>query len=105
MGNFFKKNETTMNSFLSSELFDEKTFYPAGERGNRRFTMLFAGGCAPRKGLHYALEAWLKSPARRDGQCGERGRTCARSCWSPALGEFSISVEPSANTIYHDSRT
>jgi glycosyltransferase involved in cell wall biosynthesis len=30
--------------------------------------MLFAGGCAPRKGLHYALEAWLKSPARKDGK-------------------------------------
>jgi glycosyltransferase involved in cell wall biosynthesis len=29
--------------------------------------MLFVGGCAPRKGLHYALEAWLQSPAHRNG--------------------------------------
>lgn len=31
-------------------------------------TVLFAAGCAPRKGLHYALEAWLASCA---SQCGE----------------------------------
>jgi glycosyltransferase involved in cell wall biosynthesis len=31
-------------------------------------TMLFVGGCAPRKGLHYALEAWLRSPAHVDGK-------------------------------------
>ena len=49
--------------------FDEKTFYPAaiGAGRSRTFTMLFAGGCAPRKGLHYALEAWLRSPAHRKG--------------------------------------
>jgi glycosyltransferase involved in cell wall biosynthesis len=29
--------------------------------------MLFVGGAAPRKGLHYALEAWMKSPAHRNG--------------------------------------
>jgi glycosyltransferase involved in cell wall biosynthesis len=27
--------------------------------------MLFVGFCAVRKGMHYALEAWLKSPAHR----------------------------------------
>jgi glycosyltransferase involved in cell wall biosynthesis len=30
-------------------------------------TVLFAGACTPRKGLHYALQAWLQSPASRDG--------------------------------------
>ena len=30
-------------------------------------TILFVGGCAPRKGVHYALEAWLQSPAHRNG--------------------------------------
>ena len=30
--------------------------------------MLFVGGCAPRKGLHYALEAWLRSPASNTGR-------------------------------------
>lgn len=35
--------------------------------GERPFTALFVGVCAVRKGLHYALEAWLKSPASRTG--------------------------------------
>ena len=30
--------------------------------------MLFVGVCAVRKGLHFALEAWLKSPASADGR-------------------------------------
>jgi D-inositol-3-phosphate glycosyltransferase len=49
--------------------FDEKIFHPGalGAGRNRTFTMLFAGGCAPRKGLHYALEAWLRSPAHYKG--------------------------------------
>ncbi|HEV2418187.1 MAG TPA: glycosyltransferase family 4 protein [Terriglobia bacterium] len=49
--------------------FDEKTYRPSGESRDpkRLFTVLFVGGCAPRKGVHYALEAWLKSPASRDG--------------------------------------
>ena len=32
----------------------------------RGLTMLFVGVCAVRKGVHYALEAWLQSPAHRD---------------------------------------
>jgi glycosyltransferase involved in cell wall biosynthesis len=49
--------------------FDENVYYCNGrpQDTKRGLTMLFAGGCAPRKGLHYALEAWLKSPAHRDG--------------------------------------
>jgi len=50
--------------------FDEKIFYPDPNRLNNTnagLTMLYVGGCAPRKGLHYALEAWLQSPAHRDG--------------------------------------
>jgi glycosyltransferase involved in cell wall biosynthesis len=31
-------------------------------------TVLFAAQCAPRKGLHYALEAWLKSSAADNGK-------------------------------------
>jgi glycosyltransferase involved in cell wall biosynthesis len=49
--------------------FDEKLYFPdicPKERRNG-FSMLHVGGCAPRKGLHYALEAWLQSPAHRDG--------------------------------------
>jgi glycosyltransferase involved in cell wall biosynthesis len=49
--------------------YDEKTYYPGDERRDpkRGLTMLFVGVCAVRKGLHYALEAWLKSPASKDG--------------------------------------
>jgi glycosyltransferase involved in cell wall biosynthesis len=49
--------------------FDEKTYYPSSERRDpkRGLTMLFVGVCAVRKGLHYALEAWLQSPACKDG--------------------------------------
>jgi hypothetical protein len=49
--------------------FDEKLFTPGQQNaGNGRgLTMLYAGGCAPRKGLHYALEAWLASPAHKNG--------------------------------------
>jgi len=49
--------------------FDEKVFYPDESRGEpgEGLTVLFVGGCAPRKGLHYALQAWLQSPAHRHG--------------------------------------
>jgi glycosyltransferase involved in cell wall biosynthesis len=49
--------------------FDEKKCYPGTkpQKGKPGLTMLFAGGCAPRKGLHYALEAWLRSPAHLKG--------------------------------------
>jgi glycosyltransferase involved in cell wall biosynthesis len=50
--------------------FDEKIYYPdPNPRNNDKsgLSMLYVGGCAPRKGLHYALEAWLQSPAHREG--------------------------------------
>jgi glycosyltransferase involved in cell wall biosynthesis len=49
--------------------FDEKVYHPSSERRDPQggLTMLFVGVCAVRKGLHYALEAWLQSPAHRDG--------------------------------------
>lgn len=49
--------------------FDEKGFHPSAEpRGNARgLTALFVGVCAVRKGVHYALEAWLNSPASQHG--------------------------------------
>jgi glycosyltransferase involved in cell wall biosynthesis len=49
--------------------FDEKIYYPNGRPRDSKcgLTALFVGGCAPRKGLHYALEAWLQSPAHHDG--------------------------------------
>lgn len=49
--------------------YDEKVYYPGNEprEPNRALTMLFVGVCAVRKGVHFALEAWLKSPASREG--------------------------------------
>jgi glycosyltransferase involved in cell wall biosynthesis len=49
--------------------FDETRFFPESElrMPQRGFTMLSVGVCAVRKGLHFALEAWLQSPASRDG--------------------------------------
>jgi glycosyltransferase involved in cell wall biosynthesis len=49
--------------------FDEKGLYPSTEPRDpqRGLTMLFVGVCAVRKGVHYALEAWLRSPASKSG--------------------------------------
>jgi len=49
--------------------YDEKVYYPSNEPqdSKRGLTMLFVGVCAVRKGVHYALEAWLQSPASKDG--------------------------------------
>jgi len=48
---------------------DNKVYHPSDQRRDpqRGLTMLFVGVCAVRKGVHYALEAWLKSPACQDG--------------------------------------
>ncbi|MFO1487504.1 MAG: glycosyltransferase family 4 protein [Verrucomicrobiota bacterium] len=50
--------------------FDEKFCHANGRSKEAKpgLTVLFAGGCAPRKGLHYALEAWLKSSAHKNGK-------------------------------------
>jgi len=49
--------------------FDEKVYYPdnTARSHKRGLTMLFVGVCAVRKGIHYALEAWLRSSASQDG--------------------------------------
>ncbi len=48
---------------------DETLFYPdSAPRDSRRgLIMIFVGVCAVRKGLHYALEAWVQSLASKDG--------------------------------------
>lgn len=48
--------------------FDGDRFYPQNEvRDRSTFSMLFAGQCAVRKGVHFAVESWLNSPAANDG--------------------------------------
>lgn len=50
--------------------FDEKSYFPDTQRhcNERGLTMLFVGVCAVRKGVHFALEAWLRSPAHHEGK-------------------------------------
>jgi glycosyltransferase involved in cell wall biosynthesis len=49
--------------------YDPNVYYPPSDhRGHSiGLTVLFVGVCAVRKGIHYALEAWLKSPASEHG--------------------------------------
>lgn len=49
--------------------YDEAVFYAdrAARDPSRPLQALFVGADALRKGLHYALEAWLRSPARERG--------------------------------------
>ena len=49
--------------------FDETTFYPsdAPRDSEAGLNALFVGVCAVRKGVHFALEAWLRSRASRRG--------------------------------------
>ncbi|HKT47804.1 MAG TPA: glycosyltransferase family 4 protein [Candidatus Acidoferrales bacterium] len=50
--------------------YDEKAYFPGPRNPDplRGLTMLFVGVCAVRKGLHFALDAWLNSPAHQNGQ-------------------------------------
>jgi glycosyltransferase involved in cell wall biosynthesis len=48
--------------------FNERTFTPLERRPSEGLKMIFVGGVAPRKGLHYALEAWLRSSASKRGE-------------------------------------
>lgn len=49
--------------------YDQDVFYSADDRARRGegLVLLFVGVCAVRKGVHFALEAWLRSPASRTG--------------------------------------
>jgi glycosyltransferase involved in cell wall biosynthesis len=57
--------------------YDPQDYYSdssSAEDKNHGLTMLFAGDCAVRKGVHLALEAWLNSPAHRNGKFQIAGR-------------------------------
>jgi glycosyltransferase involved in cell wall biosynthesis len=49
--------------------FDERAFHPETSSPDRRdgLSAVFVGVCAVRKGVHFALEAWLRSPASETG--------------------------------------
>ena len=50
--------------------YDETIYYadPAKPAPGEGLDALFVGVCAVRKGVHFALEAWLRSPASRHGR-------------------------------------
>ena len=56
--------------------FDEEDFYPRNRLRNSsdRFTMLFVGQGAVRKGVHFAIEAWRSSGAAVNGIFNIAGR-------------------------------
>jgi glycosyltransferase involved in cell wall biosynthesis len=64
------------NGFPSERLvrtlygYEGGVFHPPAEPRprDRGLTVLFVGVCAVRKGVHYGLEAWLRSPASRTGK-------------------------------------
>ena len=66
---FIENGFAPENMVLYHYGFDERKCYPETKQKSKKsgLTILFAGGCAPRKGLHYALEAWLRSPAHHSG--------------------------------------
>ncbi|HTV21945.1 MAG TPA: glycosyltransferase family 4 protein [Polyangiaceae bacterium] len=49
--------------------FDDRVYFPLDDTRKERtgLSALFVGGLAVRKGLHFALEAWLRSPASQTG--------------------------------------
>ena len=80
----------------------DESVYHSGQQvrdDQRGLTMLFVGGCAPRKGLHYALEAWLRSPACRNGKFMVAG------AFVPGYAEklSSMLAHPSVEVLGHRS--
>jgi glycosyltransferase involved in cell wall biosynthesis len=81
--------------------YDESVYHPGQQQRDdqRGLIMLFVGGCAPRKGLHYALEAWLRSPACR------KGKFIVAGAFVPGYAEklSSMLTHPSIEILGHRS--
>jgi glycosyltransferase involved in cell wall biosynthesis len=78
--------------------FDEALYFPPAEQpAPREFTMVYVGVAAVRKGLHYALEAWLRSPASATGTFLIAGEML------PAYGEklAPMLAHPSVHVLGH----
>jgi glycosyltransferase involved in cell wall biosynthesis len=79
--------------------YDETVFHPPAEPRERSagLTMLFVGYCAVRKGVHFALQAWLDSPASRTGTFLIAGE------FLPAYAErlSSLLAHPSVRVLGH----
>jgi len=76
--------------------YDEKAYYPGNEPRDpaRGLSMLFVGVCAVRKGVHFALEAWLRSPASQTGTFSIAGAflPAYREKLAPMLAHPSVRV-------------
>lgn len=79
--------------------FDALRFRPDPAIAERPFSLLYAGVCEPRKGLHHALAAWLRSGAAETG----RFRICGRFVdgYAEKLGE--MLDHPSVEVLGHRS--
>jgi glycosyltransferase involved in cell wall biosynthesis len=79
--------------------YDPRTFHPSAEprRLGEGITALYVGVAAVRKGLHLALDAWLRSPASREGRFLIAGEML------PAYGEYLRAqlAHPSVEVLGH----
>jgi len=79
--------------------YDENVYYPEPQArtGDGGLRVLFVGVCAVRKGLHFALEAWLRSPAH------ERGTFLIAGEFLPAYEEKlrAMLAHPSVRVLGH----
>ena len=79
--------------------FNENVYHadPQSRRPDGNVTMLFVGVCAVRKGVHFALEAWLRSPA------SEKGTFLIAGEFLPAYAEklSSMLSHPSVRVLGH----
>jgi glycosyltransferase involved in cell wall biosynthesis len=73
---------------------DTERFFAGAREEGRPFTAIFVGRCEPRKGLHYALRAWLDSGAAEQGTfviCGAF-ESDYRTLLEPMLAHPSVEV-------------
>ena len=83
--------------------YDDSVYYPSSEPRERKrgLSMLFVGVCAVRKGVHFALEAWLKSSACKEGTFQIAGEflPAYRDKLAPMLGHPSVKVLGHRNDV------
>jgi glycosyltransferase involved in cell wall biosynthesis len=79
--------------------FDQSVFHPDLQQreAGAGLSALFVGGCAPRKGLHFALQAWLRSTACKRGRFRIVGAFVAG--YAERLGQ--LLVHPSVEVLGH----
>lgn len=83
--------------------YDPTVYFPPaqGRKPNQGLRALFVGVCAVRKGVHFALEAWLRSSAHIDGTFQIAGEflPAYASALSPMLAHPSVRVLGHRNDV------